>query len=43
MASRINEEWKQVTSRGRRLENPPECTRVLGGEILSGLKGRDLR
>jgi hypothetical protein len=22
---------------------PPECTRDLGGETLSGLKGRDLR
>ena len=23
--------------------DPPECTRDLGGERLSGLKGRDLR
>ena len=24
------------------IRNPPECTRDLGGERLSGLKGRDL-
>ena len=36
-------EWKQATSGNRRLGDPPECTRVLGGETLSGCKGRDLR
>ena len=34
-------EWKQATSRGRRWGNPLECSGDLGGEILSGLKGRD--
>ena len=24
-------------------EDPPDCTRYLGGKRLSGLKGRDLR
>jgi hypothetical protein len=36
-------EWKYETSGGRRLGDPPECTRDLGGERLSGLKERDLR
>jgi len=35
-------EWKQATSGGRRLGLPPDYTRNLGGERLSGLKGRDL-
>jgi hypothetical protein len=34
---------KQVTSGGRRWGDPLGCTRDLGGEKLSGLKGRDLR
>jgi hypothetical protein len=36
-------EWKQETSGCRRWGEPPECTRDLGGERLSGLKERDLR
>ena len=35
--------WKQATSGGRRWGDPPECTRDLGGEKLSELKGRDLK
>ena len=33
----------KTTSGGRRWEDPPECTRDLGGERLSGLKRRVLR
>jgi hypothetical protein len=38
-------EWKQATSGNRRLGvgGAPECTRDLGGEGLSALKGKDLR
>ena len=36
-------EWKHATLGGRRLVYPPECTRDLGGERLSGLKERNLR
>jgi hypothetical protein len=36
-------EWKQASSGSRRLGEPPECTRDLGGERLLGLKGRELR
>jgi hypothetical protein len=36
-------ERNQANSGGRRWWNPLECTRDLGGERLSGLKGRDLR
>ena len=36
-------EWKQKTLLGRRWENLLECTRDLGGERISGFKGRDLR
>ena len=35
-------ESKLATSGGRRWGDSPECTRDLGGERLSGLKGRDL-
>ena len=35
--------WKQATLRGRRWGDPLECTRDLGGERLSGFKGRNLR
>ena len=42
-AEEKQKEWKQATFWGRRWENPLECTRDLGGERLSGLKGRDLR
>ena len=36
-------EWKQETLLCRRWENLLECTRDLGGERISGFKGRDLR
>jgi hypothetical protein len=36
-------EWKQATSGGRRSRDPPECTRDLGCDRVSGLKMRDLR
>jgi hypothetical protein len=36
-------EWKQATLGGRRWEDPLECTKDLGSERLSGLKGRDVR
>jgi hypothetical protein len=36
-------EWKQGTYGDRRLGDPLECTRDLGGKRLSGFKGRDLR
>jgi hypothetical protein len=36
-------EYKQPTSGNRRVGDSPECTRDLGCERLSGLKGRDLR
>jgi hypothetical protein len=29
--------------RKQEVEDPPECTRDMGGKRLSGLKGRDLR
>jgi hypothetical protein len=35
-------EWKQATSRNRRLGEPSECIRDLGGERLWGLIGKDL-
>jgi hypothetical protein len=35
--------WKQASSGGKRLGVPPECTRGLGCESFSGLKGRNLR
>jgi hypothetical protein len=35
-------EWKEAISGDRRWGDPPECTRDLGDERLSGLKGRDL-
>jgi hypothetical protein len=36
-------EWKQTTMGGRRLGYPPECSRDLGCERLSGLKGQGLK
>ena len=39
----LQKEWKQSTSGGRRWRDPPECTRDLGDERHSGLKGRVLR
>jgi hypothetical protein len=41
-ASRMNGNMQPPTSGGRR-GDPLECTKKLGGERLSGLKGRDLR
>jgi hypothetical protein len=35
--------WKQAIMGGRRLGDPPECTRDLRIERLSGLKERGLR
>jgi hypothetical protein len=35
--------WKQESSRGRKLRDPSECTRDLGHKKLSGLKKKDLR
>jgi hypothetical protein len=40
---RQQKERKQATSRGRRLGEPPECTRGLEDGRISVLKGRDLR
>ena len=34
--------WKQATSGDRRLGDPPECIRDLGGKRLSGRKRKDL-
>ena len=34
-----DQECKQATSGGRKLGDPLECTRNLGGEKLLGLKG----
>jgi hypothetical protein len=36
-------EWKWASSEYRRWDSHLECTRDLGGERLSGLKGRHLR
>ena len=36
-------EWKQASSRCRRWVYPLECPKDLGGERISGCKGRDLK
>jgi hypothetical protein len=42
-APRASRKNVKATSGGRRWGDHPECTRDLGGEKLSELKGRDLK